>query len=70
MTDLNWCIELTDGRTFSGVEEVEEGAVRIRCALPGARRSTRSSEVLFKTSTRRLLRAMRRSSRRLSPVVA
>ena len=34
MSELNWRVELTDGRSFAGTEQVTAGAVHIRCLLP------------------------------------
>jgi len=34
MNDLNWRVELEDGRVFTGMERVEQGPARIRCLLP------------------------------------
>ncbi len=47
MTDLNWRIELTDGRTFSGTETFDRGAVHVRCVLPEGIIASVTGEMAF-----------------------
>ena len=47
MNDLNWRVELEDGRVFTGMERVDQGPVHIRCLLPEGKLGSVRAEMDF-----------------------